>query len=197
MFGFPRHLVCSSIVLALKWIKTWHPEILFFAVHPTSACVCPSVLLPTQERLAGPPPVPSRHQLIYQKHRNTPVTFSTGFVQISSLSLAFCGEFWHNTYKTLYLCRYQIIPGNNESCMFRYYCRWIGSYCSLVSRLVTLKANPNVIPLNEQIANEGANFCVYLRCTHFSTIKVRLESFYRDVPLFHCFYWWIQGDGNS
>lgn len=60
---------------------------LFFAVHLTlSLSVCPSVLLPTHERLAWPPPVPSRHQLIYQNTWTDPLVSSAGFVKCSSRS---------------------------------------------------------------------------------------------------------------
>lgn len=48
-------------------LAPWKTFFLLF-IPLASAClsVCPTVLLPTHERLAWPPPVPSRHQLIYQ-----------------------------------------------------------------------------------------------------------------------------------
>lgn len=116
----------------------------FFAAHLTfqHLSVCPSVLLPTHERLAWPPPVPSRHQLIYQNTWTDLLVLSTGFIKCSSRPLSlytvkreipvqkqnnqtFQGIFfvirvylgWHADYYVW----------NNNKYMFCYYCRWIGN----------------------------------------------------------------------
>lgn len=90
-FSFPCHLH-RSIFCFLSPTKNKNKQNLAprkttsFTVHlPLSFFVCPSVLLPTHERRAWPP-VPSRHELIYQNTWTNPLVLSTGFVKCSSPS---------------------------------------------------------------------------------------------------------------
>lgn len=98
-------------------LAPWKSFVLLF-LSLASAClsVSPFVLLPTHERLAWPPPVPSRHQLIYQNTWTRPVSFAYRICHIRP-SFCYTGLRGNSSTKhtTQSMVRWQLAPQANTT----------------------------------------------------------------------------------